>query len=97
MEPTPTIEGKASTSTGQVIANSLRTDIIRGKLRSSPQLKKDEIAAAFGVSKIPVREALFQLKAEGLVTFLPIAGRWFRCYRRWRSMKSIPCALRWKP
>jgi DNA-binding GntR family transcriptional regulator len=37
-------------------------------------LPQDEIAARYGVSKIPAREALVQLKAEGLVTLLPNRG-----------------------
>lgn len=60
--------------TAELIANSLRADILHGKLKSKQALRQDEIAAVFGVSKIPVREALFQLKAEGLVTFAPNRG-----------------------
>jgi DNA-binding GntR family transcriptional regulator len=59
--------------TGQ-IANSLRTDILRGKIISNQPLRQDEIASQFGVSKIPVREALVKLQAEGLVTFYPNRG-----------------------
>lgn len=61
-------------STGDLIARSLRADIMQGKLRSEEPLRQDEIAARFGVSKIPVREALVQLQAEGLVTFYPNRG-----------------------
>jgi len=56
------------------IADSLRADILRGKLKGGQALKQDEIAAQFGISKIPVREALIQLKAEGLVNFYPNRG-----------------------
>lgn len=56
------------------IANALRADIMQGKLKSEQPLRQAEIADRFGVSKIPVREALFQLKAEGLVTFYPNRG-----------------------
>ena len=56
------------------IADSLRADILRGKFKSGQALKQDEIAAQFGISKIPVREALIQLKAEGLVNFYPNRG-----------------------
>ena len=56
------------------IADSLRADILRGKLKSGQALKQDEIAAKFGISKIPIREALIQLKAEGLVNFYPNRG-----------------------
>lgn len=57
-----------------VIAGAIRMDIWQGNLLSGQPLRQDEIAARFGVSKIPVREALFQLKAEGLVTFFPNRG-----------------------
>jgi DNA-binding GntR family transcriptional regulator len=56
------------------IANALRADILRGHLQGGQPLKQDEIAAQFGVSKIPVREALVHLKAEGLVNFYPNRG-----------------------
>ena len=52
-----------------LIADSLRVDILRGNLKGGQALKQDEIAAQFGISKIPVREALVQLKTEGLVNF----------------------------
>lgn len=61
-------------STRDLIAGSLRTDIMQGKLASEEPLRQDEIAARFGVSKIPVREALIQLEGEGLVTFYPNRG-----------------------
>jgi DNA-binding GntR family transcriptional regulator len=60
--------------TNQTIADALRGDILRGKLQGGHPLKQDEIAAQFGVSKIPVREALVQLKVEGLVNFYPNRG-----------------------
>jgi DNA-binding GntR family transcriptional regulator len=63
-----------SASTADLIATSLRADIMQGRLRGEQPLRQDEIAAQFGVSKIPVREALFQLKAEGLVAFYPNRG-----------------------
>ena len=60
--------------TNQSIADALRVEILRGKLQGGQPLKQDEIAGQFGVSKIPVREALVQLKAEGLVNFYPNRG-----------------------
>ena len=62
------------TTAKESIADSLRADILRGNFKSGQALKQDEIAAQFGVSKIPVREALVQLKAEGLVNFYPNRG-----------------------
>lgn len=55
-------------STPDLIADALREAILRGIFREGQSLRQDEIAAQFGVSRIPVREALRQLEAEGLVT-----------------------------
>lgn len=43
----------------------LREDIISGALPGGARLKEEEIAARFGVSRVPVREALRQLESEG--------------------------------
>lgn len=56
------------------IVETLRADILQGRLQGGQPLRQDEIAARFGVSKIPVREALVQLKAEGLVDLHPNRG-----------------------
>ncbi|MEW6498204.1 MAG: GntR family transcriptional regulator [Cyanobacteriota bacterium] len=55
-------------STPDLIAEALREAILRGIFQEGQSLRQDEIAAQFGVSRIPVREALRQLEAEGLVT-----------------------------
>lgn len=56
------------------VAEVLREAIFRGVLRSGQQLQQDLLAAQFGVSRIPVREALRQLEAAGLVTVYPHRG-----------------------
>ncbi len=61
-------------NTAEMIAAALRSAIVRGKLLSGQSLRQDEIAAQFAVSKIPVREALVQLQAEGLVRLIPNRG-----------------------
>lgn len=52
----------------------LRERIVRGAYPEGEPLRQDAIAEEFGVSRIPVREALRQLEAEGLVTFNPHRG-----------------------
>jgi DNA-binding GntR family transcriptional regulator len=52
----------------------LREGIIRGSYPEGEPLRQDTIADELGVSRIPVREALRQLEAEGLVTFNPHRG-----------------------
>ena len=56
------------------LVDRLRQDILRGGLEPGLPLRQDEIAARCGVSKIPVREALLQLVAEGLVALQPYRG-----------------------
>ena len=54
--------------------HSLRDRILRGHFPEGEPLRQDAIAEELGVSRIPVREALRQLEAEGLVTFNPHRG-----------------------
>jgi DNA-binding GntR family transcriptional regulator len=63
----------ARTMTGQITAR-IREKILAGDYAPGTQLLQDSIAAHFGVSKIPVREALVQLKAEGLVDIFAHRG-----------------------
>lgn len=44
----------------------LREAILSGRLGSGEAIRQDEVAARLGVSRIPVREALRRLDAEGL-------------------------------
>lgn len=52
---------------GAQVADALRRQIIGGELAEGFQLRQEQLAAEFGISKVPVREALNQLEAEGLV------------------------------
>ena len=54
------------TMSGQ-IATRIRDKILSGAYAPGAALLQDSIAAEFGVSKIPVREALVRLRAEGLI------------------------------
>ena len=56
------------------IVEQLRQGILAGTHVAGSQLRQDALAAEFGVSRIPVREALFQLEAEGLVRIEPHKG-----------------------
>jgi len=53
---------------------ALRERILRGDYPDGEPLRQDALADELGVSRIPVREALRQLEAEGLVTFSPHRG-----------------------
>jgi DNA-binding GntR family transcriptional regulator len=58
----------------EAVADALRERILSGELGDGEQLRQDALATAYGVSRIPVREALRRLEAEGLVTFYPHRG-----------------------
>lgn len=52
----------------------LRENIVTGKLKMGQVLSERSISEELGVSKSPVREALAQLRDEGLVTIEPQKG-----------------------
>lgn len=56
-------------SASEIIAKHLREAIIAGHFAEDEPIRQDDIAQLFNVSKIPVREALKRLEAEGLVLF----------------------------
>ena len=56
------------------VAQALRVCDRAGHGADGLQRRQDELAAGFGTRRIPVREALRQLEAEGFVTFLPNRG-----------------------
>lgn len=60
--------GSAPTAS-DIIANHIREAIITGDFDEGEPIRQDDVAKLFDVSKIPVREALKRLEAEGLVEF----------------------------
>lgn len=75
-KPTPT-----RTSSG--IADIIRREILSGALQPNQPLMERNIALELGVSRTPVREALFVLQGEGLVELVP------RKYARVRKITQI--------
>src|ERR1700743_202942 len=65
--------GRHRTATAFVDA-TLRAAILSGQLTGGPPLRQEDLAAAFGVSRMPVREALRQLEAQALLDFVPHKG-----------------------
>lgn len=56
------------------VAQELRRRILAGEYPQGVKLQQEQIAAELGVSRSPVREALGQLEAEGLVVLTPQKG-----------------------
>ncbi|MDO8307343.1 MAG: GntR family transcriptional regulator [Actinomycetota bacterium] len=52
----------------------LRTDILTGDLGPGDQVVQEALAERYGVSRVPVREALKMLEAEGQVVYHPHRG-----------------------
>ena len=60
--------------TADQIADRLRGAIEDGTLAPGDALNQVDLAAEFGLSRIPIREALRRLEAEGYVTYRPNKG-----------------------
>jgi DNA-binding GntR family transcriptional regulator len=58
----------------EALVETLRDEIVQGDHAPGQYLRLEEIAARFDVSTMPVREALRDLEAEGLVTIFPHRG-----------------------
>lgn len=63
---------------GQVVYRRLLDDIRSGALHPGARLRETELADRLGISRTPVREAIRQLEADGLVIHLPRQGATIR-------------------
>ncbi|WP_328493027.1 GntR family transcriptional regulator [Streptomyces sp. NBC_00414] len=96
----PTLGGRKS-SYRERVADALRAALIAGELRPGEVHSAPALAARFGVSATPVREALLDLAKEGLVDTVPNKG--FRVtavsekqldeYTHIRSLIEIPTTV----
>jgi DNA-binding GntR family transcriptional regulator len=62
------------TTIQESIADRLRTLILRRHLRPGERLVQSELAEQLGVSRTPIREALYELASDGLVVLSPRKG-----------------------
>jgi len=65
-------------TTSAAVTQLLRQALDAGRWHQGHPLRQEEIATELGVSRVPVREALFQLQAEGLVHVVPNKGVFVR-------------------
>lgn len=61
-------------TTAELVADELRSRIIAGEIGEGEQLLQEQLASDLGVSRIPLREAMRQLEAEGLITLTSHRG-----------------------
>ncbi len=57
-----------------VVFNTLRQEILTGKLKPGERLMEIHLANKLGVSRTPIREAIRKLELEGLVIMIPRRG-----------------------
>jgi DNA-binding GntR family transcriptional regulator len=58
----------------QTLVQSLLSDVFQGRLRAGQHLVTQELAARYGVSHTPIREALIALAGIGIADLLPNRG-----------------------
>lgn len=56
------------------VLDRLRDLLLRGVLKPGSRVDQAELAASFGISTVPVREALLRLESAGLVQLIPHRG-----------------------
>ncbi|GAB2856499.1 GntR family transcriptional regulator [Actinocorallia aurea] len=66
--------GEADRSLPQLVYERVRQQIISGELRPGQRLIERELSEALRVSRVPLRAALPQLEADGLIKILPRRG-----------------------
>jgi DNA-binding GntR family transcriptional regulator len=66
--------GQRRGSLGKAVAEKLRRLILSGQHKPGDRLVEDKLSTELGVSRVPIREALRMLAAEGLVDIPPRRG-----------------------
>ena len=61
-------------SLAELVVRKVREAILNGEFALGEKIGEESIAAACGVSRTPVRDALIQLQLQGLVTVIPKKG-----------------------
>ena len=74
------VDGLGAASLPSQIAELLEEAITSGELLPGQRLRGDDLASAYGVSRIPVREALRTLEAGGWVEIRPRYGAYVRSH-----------------
>ena len=65
---------RSSQTIADAIADALRGAILAGALPAGALLRQEALATKFGVSRVPIREALLKLETDGLVVSQPRRG-----------------------
>lgn len=63
-------------SAGARVAAQVRAAILSGEYEPGARIRQEDLADRLGASRVPVREALRMLEAEGLITLVANTGAW---------------------
>ncbi len=70
----PTFKSLPYVALSDAALESIREAILSGRLKPGERILESHIATQLGISRAPVREAIRQLKSEGLLVSLPHRG-----------------------
>jgi DNA-binding GntR family transcriptional regulator len=80
--------GKSGHALVDAVAARVRERIMSGEIPIGAQLRQAELAADFGLSRTPIREALRQLQSGGLIEVLPNRGAVVRVPPPWEVREA---------
>lgn len=76
VESSDTSARPSAPATAESVTERLRAEILAGEFTPGQRLGQELLASRFNASRMPVRTALRQLEAEGLVTTVAHSGAW---------------------
>lgn len=71
-----------------VVFNTLRQEILTGRMKPGERLMEIHLANKLGVSRTPIREAIRKLELEGLVIMIPRRGAEV-AQISWKNLKDV--------
>lgn len=91
----PSLESLRAASLASVLAQELEQIVLSGEIGPGARLNENQLAARFGVSRGPIREAVRALEGAGLVESVPNRGVFVRrlTVREVRELYDIRAAL----
>jgi DNA-binding GntR family transcriptional regulator len=94
-ESTMPLQLSAGVPTYAALRDRLRAEILSGKIPAGARLTTASLVKRFGISQMPVREALQALQGEGLITIAPHRGAGVQLFdaKRVRNVYDLRGAL----
>lgn len=84
-------------TTVDLVLDELRQHILSGRLRPGEPMRQEALADELGVSRIPVREAIRRLEAEGLVSIHAHRGAYVCAVSSKEAMETFELRMQVEP